>query len=185
MTTGESATEMTLGMMMENMKLVSKVDGGYGVIRGLLKYPEGKGWIGFITHGRRFELDRLAKATREAGEGGASNLKPGSLVQFDFLSGSELAKVVSDIDLVAGVIGESLKRQGKTLDGWVAGKSKEWLELWVAAASVSSGGGPIRFVLGEGLPKPKTIEKIEEAAARAGIDFEIIYDSLLPPPAID
>ncbi|MGB6219896.1 hypothetical protein [Haloferula sp.] len=127
----------------------------------------------------------MAKATREAGEGGASNLKPGSLVQFDFLSGSELAKVVSDIDLVDGVIGESLKRQGKTLDGWVAGKSTKWLELWMAAASLKAGGGPIRFVLGEGLPKPKTIEKIEEAAASAGIDFEIIYDSLLPPPAID
>ena len=150
----------------------------------------GEGWIGAITHGRRFELDRTAKMLKNG------DYTAGSPVPFEYLG----KKRISDIDGFNGGVAESIKRQAKTIDNWSRGHSKVWLRNWMISVKngqkaadgteAVAGRNTIRFVYGgadeiSAAAKKRLQDIVDDSDKLKGMTLEFVQDTLKPPPSFN
>ena len=146
-------------------------------------------WFGPIIHGRRAELEYLAKN---------ADAKPGTHVTFEVVKSGTLAKIVSDVDAFKGGAAISIKRQGKTLDEWArpGNKRDEWLAaymtkikegLTVDGKVVLPSSNKMVFFTGKELPSEATQKRLKEIGEKIFGKNNVVFDVLpiLPPPAIN
>jgi hypothetical protein len=131
----------------------------------------------FIGHGRRFELDYAVDQLRR---------NPGYKANRNVKFTADGRSYVSDIDGSLGGVAFSLKRQGKTVDSWVSGKSDEFLAKWFIAVGKKADGNKIEFIIGGGKVSEHTKARLDEIMAKLDnrYSYEIKHHPLKQPPPI-